>query len=163
MADAENRWAPERRWRPEDILATVAMAVLVLITAANVAVRYLSDASFAWTEEISVIVMVFMVFAGSAMAVYRGGHICMDLLSQRGGPVWRRWAGMLGRMSTVLAFLLLALLMFKTGLEEFRYQDLNTLNLPRWWFTVPEGLLCLLVAWRAWTAHRSSTIQKDVA
>jgi TRAP-type C4-dicarboxylate transport system permease small subunit len=152
-----------QRWRPEDVLAALAMAVLVMITAANVAVRYLSDASFAWTEEISVIVMVVMVFAGAATAVHRGGHICMDLLSQRGGLSWRRWASRVGRLSTVLAFLILAMLMFKTCWEQFNYQERNTLDLPHWWFTLPEALLCLLVAWRALRVRHPLKHEDDAA
>lgn len=150
-------------WRPEDVLAALAMAVLVLITAANVAVRYLSDVSFAWTEEISVILMVIMVFAGAATAVCRGGHICMDLLSQRGGLSWRRWASRVGRLSTVLAFAVLATLLFRTCWEQFRYQDRNTLDLPNWWFTLPEAMLCLLVAWRALMAPLSRRQKDDAA
>lgn len=139
----------QTRWTFEDIVATVAMGILVAITAANVAVRYLTDVSFAWTEEISVIVMVLMVFAGASSSALREGHIRMDLLSQRGSAEWQATARWIGRGATALAFGVLAALMFKTALEEFRYNDLNSLNLPRWWFTVPEAIVCVLVCLRA--------------
>ena len=38
----------------EDVLAAVCMGVLALITFANVVLRYLTDESIAWTEEISI-------------------------------------------------------------------------------------------------------------
>ena len=44
----------------EDICAALMMAALCLITFANVIVRYFTDESFAWTEEISIFLMMAM-------------------------------------------------------------------------------------------------------
>lgn len=59
----------------EDWIAVLAMALLCLITMGNVLVRYFSDRSFAWTEEISVFLLVVMTLAGAAAAAARDNHV----------------------------------------------------------------------------------------
>ncbi|HEY1091528.1 MAG TPA: TRAP transporter small permease subunit, partial [Burkholderiaceae bacterium] len=59
------------------------MAALVLITMANVLVRYLSNQSFAWTEEISVFLLVVMTLAGAAMAAAQDAHIRIEFFYAR--------------------------------------------------------------------------------
>ena len=48
------------RRRLEDLIAVLALAVLVQLTLVNVVVRYLTDESFAVTEEISIFLMVVL-------------------------------------------------------------------------------------------------------
>ncbi|GAB3761598.1 hypothetical protein GCM10028796_12050 [Ramlibacter monticola] len=136
-------------WHVEDVVATVCMALLMLITLANVVVRYFSEMSFAWTEEVSVIVMVLMVFAGAAGAAIRNQHIRIDLFSNRGSQARQRGMALVSLGATVVVFATLAVLLGRTAFDEIRYEELNTLNLPRWWVSVPEALLCALVAVRA--------------
>ena len=59
----------------EGALGALCMAVLALITFANVVTRYLTDVSIAFTEEYSVAIMVVMTFLGSAAAVAADRHI----------------------------------------------------------------------------------------
>ena len=56
-----------RSLRIEDWLTVLVMAALALITFANVLARYFTDSSLAWTEEISVFLMIVLALvAGSA-------------------------------------------------------------------------------------------------
>ncbi|MFA7429993.1 MAG: TRAP transporter small permease, partial [Rhodospirillaceae bacterium] len=61
--------------RVEEALAALCMALICLISLANVVVRYLSNVSFAFTEEFSVFLMVAMTFLGASVAFARGQHI----------------------------------------------------------------------------------------
>ena len=54
----------KRPARIEEVLGVACMVVLVLLTLGNVLTRYLTDASFAWTEEISIFLIVVMTLAG---------------------------------------------------------------------------------------------------
>jgi TRAP-type C4-dicarboxylate transport system permease small subunit len=141
---------PTRVWRVEDRIATACMAVLVAITAANVAVRYLTDQSFAWTEELSVATMVVMVFAGAAAAALRDSHLRVEALYAGGSERRRRWLRRLSGVCTALVFGVLGVLYGRTGWDEWRYGETTTgLDWPRWVFTAPLVVLCALVAWRA--------------
>ena len=59
----------------EQILAGVAMGLIVLITLANVAVRYLTAQSFAATEELSIALLIVVTFLGSSTAFALERHI----------------------------------------------------------------------------------------
>jgi TRAP-type C4-dicarboxylate transport system permease small subunit len=154
--DATHRPARSRRWRPEDVVATACMALLVAITFANVVVRYLTDRSFAWTEELSVALMVVMVFAGAASAASRDAHLRVEVVYEGGGAARRRALRRLATGATVLAFGALAVLFARTGLDEWRWgETLSGIDWPRWALTAPIAALCALVGWRALRAGQT--------
>ena len=69
-ADAAEADAPARvPLAIEDWLTVLIMALLALITFANVLVRYFTDASFAWTEEVSVFLMIVLAMVAASAAV----------------------------------------------------------------------------------------------
>ena len=61
-----------RSLRLEDWLTVIVMAALALITFANVLVRYFTNSSFAWTEEISIFLMIVLALVAGSAAVARG-------------------------------------------------------------------------------------------
>jgi len=67
--------ASPRRFSIEDAVGAVAMALLALITFTNVVVRYLTNESFAWSEEVSVSLMVILTLVAGSAAVVRDRHI----------------------------------------------------------------------------------------
>ena len=73
-----------RSLRIEDWLTVIIMALLALITFGNVLVRYFTDASFAWTEEISVFLMILLAMVAGSAAVARDQHIRIEFLTSRG-------------------------------------------------------------------------------
>ena len=66
--------------RFEDILGSIMLAVMVTITFLNVIVRYCTNFSFAWTEEITINFFVWVVLLGTARAFREGSNLCMNLL-----------------------------------------------------------------------------------
>src|SRR5690606_21106724 len=72
--------------RIEEFCAALAMALLCCITFANVLVRYFTDASFAFTEEFSIFLMVVLTLFGAAAAFVRNSHIRMSFLVDRLSP-----------------------------------------------------------------------------
>nr|WP_217645555.1 TRAP transporter small permease [Oceanisphaera psychrotolerans] len=64
--------------RPERWLAALALLAVCVISLGNVVVRYTTDASFAFTEEFSVFLLVVLTFAGAALAARRHVHIRID-------------------------------------------------------------------------------------
>ena len=78
---------PEKQETPEDqprvpvkieeACAALAMALICIITFANVLVRYFTNVSFAFTEEFSIFLMVVLTLFGAAAAFARDRHIRM--------------------------------------------------------------------------------------
>lgn len=61
--------------RIEEAVMALAMALLVVITTGNVITRYLTNISFAFTEEYSISLMVIATLFGTSVAIAAGRHI----------------------------------------------------------------------------------------
>jgi len=141
---------PRRRVLPEEVIAVVCMAVLALLTLANVVVRYLTDRSFASTEEVSIALMVIMTVAGASAAAARDRHIRIQYLYETGTARRRHRLALLSAVSTAVFFVVFALLSARVVWDEYRYQETSmALGVPRWWYTVWVPALCLAIAARA--------------
>lgn len=132
----------------ERFFAAAAMALVTLITFANVVTRYLTNYSFAFTEEYSVFLMVLMTFFGASAAFAADRHIRMTFLTERlPTPVARR-----------IEYLLLAIGMLMFGLlvwyggkytyDVWRYEETSAgLGVPVWiywiWLPLLSGVIVL--------------------
>ena len=67
-----NRWAL--------IVILAAMAIMVF---ANVALRFTTDHSILWVEEVSRYLMIWLTFLGAGLVLRYGGHIGIDTLQER--------------------------------------------------------------------------------
>ena len=126
------------------------MAALCVITMANVVVRYLSDQSFAWTEELSVFLLILTTMAGTAAAALRDNHIRIEFFLGRGSAARRRGLLLFGAAVTVLFFLVLALLTGRMAWDDFKYAEISMgLGVPRWWYTAWVPAFSLVIAFRS--------------
>nr|WP_298413433.1 TRAP transporter small permease [uncultured Halomonas sp.] len=135
--------------RLERILATLALVVIAMISLGNVVVRYVTNASFAFTEEISVFLLVVLTFAGAAVALRRNRHVRISLL-ERALPEGPRRAlivfqGLAG--ATVLGLILW--FGAKLTFEEYQWQTQSPgLGLPQWWYLIWLPILAALMLLR---------------
>jgi TRAP-type C4-dicarboxylate transport system permease small subunit len=133
----------------EDVLAAVCMAVLALITFANVVLRYLTDQSIAWTEEISISMMVIMTLAAAAAAVARERHIRIDYFLERGSPRRRRVLSLIATGTVILFFVAMAVLSSRIVWDEFRFEETSPgIGVPTWWYTIWLPLMSTAIALR---------------
>lgn len=136
--------------RIEEILLAAAMGAMALITAANVASRYLTNISLAFTEEYSVVLMVIVALLGTAVAAASGRHINIAYFVERLPPVARRAAEMAGLALTMLCFGILVWYGYRLAYDEYRFEVLsNGLGNPNWWYTGWLPLLSAVVVLRA--------------
>ena len=146
---------PPRPRTAEDWIAVLAMALLCLITFANVLVRYFSDQSFAWTEEFSVFLLVVMTLAGAAAAAARDNHVRIEYFLHGGSPARRRFLSLAGALVTLAFFVFLGALTGGMVWDDFRYNETTSgLGVPRWWYTVWVPLLSLAIAYRVGIVYR---------
>lgn len=121
----------------EDWLAVVVLAALALITLANVLVRYFTSQSFAWTEEISIFLLIVLTMAGGASAFVRNHHIRIELLADNGSARRRRLMGLAAHGCVLFFFALLTVLSARLVYDEFRYEDTSpAIGLPTWWYSI---------------------------
>lgn len=74
--DTFERWLlAGNRW-----VLIVLLAVMALIIFANVALRYLTNESIEWAEEVARHLMIWLTFLGAGPVLRYGGHIAVDNL-----------------------------------------------------------------------------------
>jgi TRAP-type C4-dicarboxylate transport system permease small subunit len=134
----------------EDWLTVIVMALLALITFANVLVRYFTDESFAWTEELSVFLMMVLALVAGSASVARNRQIRIEYFAD-GGPEGRQRAlARLGALLVALLFLLMAALSSRIVWDHYRFEDTTPgIGLPQWWYSIWLPLLSLAIAGRA--------------
>lgn len=134
----------------EDSLTVIIMALLALITFANVLVRYFTQASFAWTEEISIFLMVLLTMVAGSAAFARDRHIRIDAFTRR-GSARRRWA--LARFGTAMVIVLFALITVvgaRMVMDEYEFGETSPgIGVPQWWYTIWLPILSALITLRA--------------
>jgi TRAP-type C4-dicarboxylate transport system permease small subunit len=149
-----NATPPEPRTRVplglEKVLLAAAMAAIALITFANVATRYLTNISLAFTEEYSVALMVAVAFLGTALATACGRHIRIGYFVDGRAPGTRR-AFEIGAMALLmLCFGIVAWKGYLLAYDEWDFEALSAgLGHPQWIYTAIMPALSLLVIARA--------------
>ena len=139
-----------RSLRLEDWLIVLTMAALALITFVNVVVRYFTDASFAWTEEISVFLMIVLAMVGGSSAVARDQHIRIEFFSGNGSAQRRRRLARLGALMTALLFTVLAVLSVRLVWDDWRYEETSPgIGVPQWWYSMWLPICSVAIALRA--------------
>lgn len=134
----------------EDWLVVLIMAALALITFANVLLRYFTDTSFAWTEEISIFLMIVLAMVGGSSAVARGQHIRIEFFSGNGSAQRRRRLARLGALMTALLFTVLAVLSVRLVWDDWRYEETSPgIGVPQWWYSMWLPICSVAIALRA--------------
>lgn len=164
MSEAEKQSStePVRGFRIEEALAAAIMAVLCLITFANVVTRYLTNISFAFTEEISVFLLVVMTFVGAASAFRHGHHLSITFLVDRLSPSAQRWQRRFALGCSLLVFGILGWYGAQMSLDDWRSGLTSPgLGVPQWRYTVAIPVLSLLVIARLlqllWVTRQTPT------
>jgi len=135
-----------RGMRVEEAIGAIAMGMICLISFANVVVRYATNYSFAFTEEISVFLLVVLTFVGAALAVARDDHIRILVVIQRLGSLGHRLCSGLTLATSTLMFVALAWFGATLTWDEFIFEETSPgLGLPTWIYTIWLPLLSLAV------------------
>lgn len=121
----------------EDWLSVIVMGVLALITFTNVVVRYMTDSSFAWTEEISVFLLIVLTMTASSSAFVRYAHIRIEFIAD-GGPSSRaRKMALVSHTVVLLFFILLTVLSARMAYDDFTWGDTSpAIGVPSWWYSI---------------------------
>lgn len=152
-----------RSLRIEDWLTVIVMAALALITFANVIVRYFTSSSFAWTEEISIFLMIVLALVAGSAAVARDRHIRIEFFCESGSAARRRRLAQLGALMVALLFAVIAVLSVRVVWDDYRFEETSPgIGVPQWWYSVWLPVLSLLITWRAIGLFIRRSRQPDV-
>lgn len=151
--DATERPAADREPRSlrlEDWLTVLIMAALALITFANVLVRYFTNSSFAWTEEISIFLMIVLALVAGSAAVARDLHIRIEFFSHNGSAARRKRLARFGALMVALLFGMIAVLSLRVVWDDIRFEETSPgIGVPAWWYSVWLPVFSALITLRA--------------
>lgn len=133
----------------EDWLAVILLALLALITFGNVLVRYFTDQSFAWTEEISVFLLIVLTMAGGSIAFVRNHHIRIEILADNGSARRQRVMALISNGCVLAFFALLTVLSARLVWDEYRFEETSpAIGLPTWWYSIWLPLMAAVITLR---------------
>ncbi len=154
---ADQEAQPERRLVPvriEQAIAAAALALICIISFANVIVRYLTNASFAFTEEISIFLLVVMTFIGASAAFAKGEHIRISFFVDRLPRRLQLAAEALSLLASTAVFALVLYYGALFAFDQWQYHETSPgLGWPQWiysvWLPVLAGAILLRLLGRA--------------
>ena len=134
----------------EDWLTVIVMALLALITFANVIVRYFTSQSFAWTEELSVFLMIVLSLVAGSAAVARNQNIRIEYFADNGPEKRQKALARFGAAMVFLLFALMAVLSVRLVWDDIRFGETSPgIGVPVWWYTRWLPVLSVAIAGRA--------------
>ena len=134
----------------EEAVMAAAMMLMVIITFGNVLTRYLTNVSFAFTEEYSISLMVIATLFGTSVAVAAGRHIRIGYFADRTQPRTRRILETISMAATIAMFAVLIGYGALWVYDDYHYDTTSPgLGVPEWLYTVWLPILSVLIAARA--------------
>ena len=135
--------------RFEEVLGAIILAVMVSIAFINVVVRYGSDFSFAWSEELTTNLFVWLVLLGTSCAFRDHSNLCVGVFYNK-FPVHSRY--ICYGLSFVLSATFFGFLCYTGVLEVLDELELervsDSLELPYWIYSGPVPVFSLMIIGR---------------
>ncbi|MFH1059363.1 MAG: TRAP transporter small permease [Pseudomonadota bacterium] len=138
------------RWLLEHVEEALCAAIMTFMAGLgfmNVVTRYLGF-SLAYTEEVLVMLMVWLTMFGAAVGFKRGSHLSMSFLRDRCPPGVQAWLDLLNLVVTLATLIAVAWLCVAYQLPDEILMDTRTsaLDIPTWYYTlaVPVGAVAVI-------------------
>lgn len=133
----------------ERALGAAAMGLICMISLANVVVRYATNVSFAFTEEFSVFLLVFMTFVGASLAFATNENIRITFFADRLPPRGRFACEVIAALASFLMFALIVWYGGELTWDEYRFGETSpSLGYPTWIYTIWLPVLGIVILLR---------------
>lgn len=77
----------DRVFRGVDVLIAGLLALMVVLTFANVVLRYAFSSGFVWSEEVTRLSFIYLVYLGAVLAFRDNEHLGVDTLIGKASPL----------------------------------------------------------------------------
>lgn len=113
-----------------EIFIVVDLAILTGLVFLNVALRYLANTGIMMTEELSLYMLIWLVYMGAILAFAENSHISVDLLSRKLSPAMQKIARLLCDILMLAACVMLLIGCFIQGRIDMANLEIIT-EIPR--------------------------------
>ncbi len=136
-----------RRFYLDELLSALFLGIMAVIAFINVINRYFFKQSFAFTEEITVNLFVWITLLGISIAFRRGANLKMTNLFDRFGPSAKRFVLI---FSAVLGTMIFCFIIYNSAREIYRnitfyHTTSEALGIPTWIYSMGTPLFSLVV------------------
>ncbi len=112
---------------------------IVALTAAQVVFRYALDRPLVWSEELSKLLLVWLVFLGAAAVAFDGRHLDVDVVFRAVPPPVRR--GLRAFNLAAALFFLAAMVWYSIDVIEMEsWAGLGALDISAAWVRLPAAV-----------------------
>lgn len=132
----------------EEIVSSVVLVGMLLLTFVNVIFRYCFSASISFTEEITTALFVLLCMLGTAVAAKRQSHLGLSLLTDRMTPRGQARAAFVGNLLGMVFSAVMIFTGIKMAHTEFVLKQITiALQWPEWIYGsfVPIGAAFMLI------------------
>lgn len=145
--------------RAEQIFIGVGLLAITFLLFANVVFRYAFSSTLTWAEEASRYGIVWIVFIGASVCVYKGAHITVDAVTAGLNDQNKRRLGIAANLFCIAFSIAFTLLSMRLTLRVFEFGQLSsTLGIPMIYVygAMPAGgaLMSMRFAQEAWKLFR---------
>jgi TRAP-type C4-dicarboxylate transport system permease small subunit len=128
-------------------LLSAALAALVLVCFSQVVARYIFDASFAWAEEVSIIILLWATWLGASLAVKQNAHLKVKIIEDRIKPATKALLHLI-LDGVAIAFLLVIAWTSRIVIESSTFMTLFSLpGVPRNVLNYSVTFGCILMSY----------------
>lgn len=133
----------------EETIGALLLSVMSLIAFTNVIVRYCTNFSFAWTEEMTVNLFVWAVMLGTSAVFRDSEHLSMNVFYNLLSARLKKFCNVLSVLICLIFFITLSYFGYLEVIDEMELEAISeSLGIPQWWYTVSVPLLSLLIVFR---------------
>lgn len=132
----------------EEYLSAACLAVMTLLTFANILARYVFKASFSFSEEVTTYLFVLLSLMGAAIAAKRGSHLGFTLISDMMPPAIHKLMKAVGYLFAVAFCGLLCYYGLIMTISQYQRRQITAgMQWPEWIFGafVPFGAFFVTV------------------
>lgn len=151
----------------ENVLAAGTLGLAALISIINIIIRQVG-ASWFWTEEAVIYLIIFSTFFGAVITLRHNEHVSVDILGAFFKDRGQKWLALLGGLITLIYLGIMSVLGWLLLAEPFSHTTVTpVLKLPLWVVesAVPIGMTLMFLRavemlWRTWK-HGPPTADAD--
>ncbi|MGF9947325.1 TRAP transporter small permease [Priestia megaterium] len=125
-------------------IIVVSMLVILLSNFVNVIMRYFFSAPFYWTDELSALLFVWIIFIGSAVAVATNSHMSLDYFFGKMTPQFKKITKIVCTIIIIVTLLYLTIGSYNM-IEVLSDQKYSSLPLSLAWGFLPIPIGCALM------------------
>ncbi len=123
-----------------DWVSNLVICALIIIAALQIFSRYILNSAYSWTEEVSLMLFLWLAYFGMVIAMRKEAHLRVDAFVSAMPEKVQRWLHVLVLLGAILCSLFICWISFETAMKIMsRDQMASSIPLPLWivWLAIP--------------------------